>query len=46
MFLAEELPKAIDLMIRKEKIILDACKRQDFDFEILKKAIQDSAQIR
>ena len=44
--LAEELPKAIDLMIRKEKIILDACKRQDFDFEILKKAIQDSAQIR
>ena len=44
--LAEELPTAIDLMIRKEKIILDACKRQDFDFEILKKAIQDSAQIR
>ena len=44
--LAEELPKAIDLMIRKEKIILDACKRQDFDFEILKKVIQDSAQIR
>ena len=44
--LAEELPKAIDLMIRKEKIILDACKKQDFDFEILKKAIQDSAQIK
>jgi hypothetical protein len=33
-------------MIRKEKIILDACKKQDFDFEILKKAIQDSAQIK
>ena len=44
--LAEELPTAIDLMIRKEKIILDAFKRQDFDFEILKKAIQDSAQIQ
>jgi len=44
--LTEELPKAIDLMNRKEKIILDACKRKDFDFEILKKAIQDSAQIR
>ena len=44
--LTEELPKAIDLMIRKEKIILDACKRKDFDFEILKKAIQDSTQIR
>ena len=44
--LAEELPTAIDLMIRKEKIILDASKRQDFDFEILKKAIQDSTQIR
>ena len=44
--LAEELPTAIDLMIRKEKIILDACKRQDFDFEILKKAIQESSLIR
>jgi len=44
--LTEELSRAIDLMIRKEKIILDACKRKDFDFEILKKAIQDSAQIR
>ena len=44
--LTEELPKAIDLMIRKEKIILDACKREDFDFEILKKVIQDSALIR
>jgi regulator of RNase E activity RraA len=44
--LAEELPTAIDLMIRKEKIILDATKRSDFNFEILKKAIQDSTQIR
>jgi hypothetical protein len=33
-------------MIRKEKIILDASKRKDFNFEILKKAIQDSTQIR
>ena len=44
--LAEELPTAIDLMIRKEKIILDASKRKDFNFEILKEAIQDSTQIR
>ena len=44
--LVEGLPTAIDLMIRKEKIILDASKRKDFDFEILKKAIQDSTQIR
>jgi regulator of RNase E activity RraA len=44
--LAEELPTAIGLMIRKEKIILDASKREDFNFEILKKAIQDSTQIR
>jgi regulator of RNase E activity RraA len=44
--LAEELPTAIDLMIRKEKIILDVSKRKDFNFEILKKAIQDSTQIR
>ncbi len=29
--LAEELPTAIDLMIRKEKIILDASKRKDFN---------------
>jgi len=44
--LVEGLPTAIDLMIRKEKIILDASKRKDFDFEILKKAIQDSTQIQ
>ena len=44
--LAEELPTAIDLMIRRERIILDASKRKDFNFEILKKAIQDSTQIQ
>jgi len=44
--LAEELPKVVDLMVRKEKIILGACKRKHFDIEMLKKAIHDSSQIR
>jgi len=44
--LAEGLPNAIKLMIRREKIILDACKSTDFDFEILKEAILKSSQIK
>ena len=44
--LAEELPTAIDLMIRREKIILDASKRKDFNLEILKESIKNSTQIR
>ena len=43
--LAEELPKAIILLLKREKIILDACKRNDFGFEILKKAILDSSRM-
>ena len=43
--LAEKLPKAIDLLLKREKIILDACKRKDFEFEVLKKAILDSSRI-
>jgi len=43
--LAEKLPKAIDLLLKREKIILDACKRKDFGFEVLKKAILDSSRI-
>ena len=39
------LPAAIDLMVRREKVILDACKEPDFDIEMLKKAMADSAEI-
>ena len=44
--LAEELPKAIELMFRREKVILDACKREDFNYGVLKKAILDSAETK
>ena len=44
--LAEELPKAIELMLRREKVILDACKREDFNYGVLKKAILESAGIK
>ncbi len=44
--LAKDLPNAIDLMIMREKVILDACKRDDFNYEVLKQAIQESAEIK
>ena len=44
--LAEELPSAIELMFRREKVILDACKREDFDFGVLKQAILKSSKIK
>jgi regulator of RNase E activity RraA len=43
--LSEKLPKAIELMISREKVILDACKREDFNYHILRKAIMVSAEI-
>ncbi len=43
--LSEKLPKAIDLMVNREKVILDACKREDFDYQILRQAIMKSAKI-
>ena len=43
--LSEKLPEAIDLMISREKVILDACKRQDFNYQILRKAIMESTEI-
>ena len=42
---ASNLPKAIDVLLKKEKILLDACKRKDFGFEVLRKAILDSSSI-
>ena len=43
--LVENLSKAIDVILKKEKILLDACKRKDFGFEVLKQAILDSSNI-
>jgi len=43
--LAAELPAAIDLILRREKVILDACRRPGFTAEALKRAMADSADI-
>ena len=43
--LSEKLPKVIELMISREKVILDACKREDFNYQVLRKAIMESAEI-
>ncbi len=40
-----ELPAAVDLIVRREKVILDACKRPDFAIGMLKKAMAESAEI-
>ena len=42
---AKALPAAVDLVARREKVILDACKAPDFDIERLKRAMADSAEI-
>ncbi|MGA1598491.1 MAG: RraA family protein [bacterium] len=42
---AEKLPECIDLLTRREKVILDACKRSDFSFEVLREAMGASAEI-
>jgi regulator of RNase E activity RraA len=42
----EKLPAAIDLMARREKVLLDAAKRDDFDISKLKEAIAESEKVR
>ncbi len=42
---ARALPAAVDLMTRREKVILDACARPDFDIEALKRAFAESATV-
>ena len=39
------LPEAVDLMIRKEAILLDAARQPDLDIEMLRKAFSQSANI-
>ena len=44
--LAGKLPESIELMISREKIILDACKRDDFNYPILRQAILESNKLK
>ena len=44
--LSEKLQEAIDLIISREKVILDACKREDFNYQVLRQAIIKSAEIQ
>ncbi len=43
--LAPDLREAVDLIARREKVILDACKSPDFDFAMLREAMAKSAEI-
>lgn len=40
-----ELPGAVELVMRREKVILDACRRSDFTIGKLKQAMAESAEI-
>ncbi len=40
-----QIPDAVDFMIRKEKVILDAARSPDFNIDVLKLAIQDQGEI-
>lgn len=42
---AADLPAAVDLVARREKVILDACKDPDFNIEMLKRALGQSREI-
>ena len=42
----EKLPAAIDLMARREKVLLDAAKRDNFDITMLKDAMTESEKVR
>ena len=44
--LAGKLPESIELMISREKIILDACKRDDFNYQILRQPILESNKLK
>ena len=42
----DELPKAVDLMIRKEAVQLDAARDPSFNIEMLRTALAESAQVK
>jgi hypothetical protein len=39
------LPAAIDLIARREKVVLDMCKRSDFDIAALREALAKADEI-
>ena len=41
----KELPDAIDLLVRREAVILEVARKPGFNVDILKKAMADSAEI-
>lgn len=43
--IATELPKAVDLVARREKVILDACREPGFDIGALEQAMAGAAEI-
>ena len=43
--IAPEIPAAIDLILRREKVILDACKTPGFNAEVLRRVSAESADI-
>ena len=43
--IAERLPAAIDTLVQREKVILEAIRAPDFDIDVLKKAVGKSAEI-
>ncbi len=42
---AEQLPACIDLLTRREQVILEACQRADFSVEVLREAMSQSADL-
>lgn len=43
--IAERLPAAIDTIVQREKVILEAIRAPDFDIDVLRKAVGESAEI-
>lgn len=44
--IADDLPRAIEIVVQREKVILDAIRADSFDIDSLKAAIGKSAEIR
>ena len=42
---AQRIPAAVDLLIRRESVILEAARSPSFNIEVLKKAMADSSEI-
>jgi regulator of RNase E activity RraA len=43
--IAERLPAAIDTIVQREKVILEAIRAPDFNIDVLRKAVGESAEI-